>query len=282
MPVSDNFIATPKLAVFGNPIAQSKSPLIHQMFAKQFNMTISYERILGEPSTFVEQLVTFFADPDSVGANITMPFKEDAANWATEKSTGVIQANAANTLIRQAQGFRAETTDGEGLVSDLLRNDISLLGKRVLLIGAGGAARGAIEALLCQQPIHIYIYNRSAENAERLVSIAKDDRVTMVSQNDCEKLAVDVIINATSLSLSGNVPAISDSIFANKPAVYDMVYQDVDTCFIKKAKSLGCVKAIDGLGMLVGQAAESFYLWFGVRPDVKPVLEYLRQQLAKG
>jgi shikimate dehydrogenase len=211
-----------------------------------------------------------------------MPFKEDAANWATEKSTGVIQANAANTLIRQAQGFRAETTDGQGLVSDLLRNDISLRGKSVLLIGAGGAARGAIEALLSQQPIHIYIYNRSAENAERLVSIAKDDRVTMVSQNDCEKLAVDVIINATSLSLSGNVPAISDSIFANKPAVYDMVYQDVDTCFIKKAKSLGCVKAIDGLGMLVGQAAESFYLWFGVRPDVKPVLEYLRQQLAKG
>jgi shikimate dehydrogenase len=282
MPVSDNFIATPKLAVFGNPIAQSKSPLIHQMFAKQFNMTISYERILGEPSTFVEQLVTFFADPDSVGANITMPFKEDAANWATEKSTGVIQANAANTLIRQAQGFRAETTDGEGLVSDLLRNDISLLGKRVLLIGAGGAARGAIEALLCQQPAHIYIYNRSAENAERLVSIADDDRVSAVSENACEKLAVDVIINATSLSLSGNVPAISDSIFANKPAVYDMVYQDVDTCFIKKAKSLGCVKAIDGLGMLVGQAAESFYLWFGVRPDVEPVLEYLRQQLAKG
>ncbi|MFT7259290.1 MAG: shikimate dehydrogenase [Glaciecola sp.] len=282
MPVSDKFISTKKLAVFGNPIAQSKSPLIHQMFAKQFNMTINYERILGEPSTFVEQLATFFADPDSVGANITMPFKEDAANWATEKSTGVIQANAANTLIRQAQGFRAETTDGEGLVSDLLRNDISLLGKRVLLIGAGGAARGAIEALLCQQPAHIYIYNRSAENAERLVSIADDDRVSAVSENACEKLAVDVIINATSLSLSGNVPAISDSIFANKPAVYDMVYQDVDTCFIKKAKSLGCVKAIDGLGMLVGQAAESFYLWFGVRPDVEPVLEYLRQQLAKG
>ncbi|MFT5713300.1 MAG: shikimate dehydrogenase [Glaciecola sp.] len=282
MPVSDNFIATPKLAVFGNPIAQSKSPLIHQMFAKQFNMTISYERILGEPSTFVEQLATFFADPDSVGANITMPFKENAANWATEKSTGVIQANAANTLIRRAQGFRAETTDGEGLVSDLLRNDISLRGKRVLLIGAGGAARGAIEALLCQQPAHIYIYNRSAKNAERLVSIADDDRVSAVSENACEKLAVDVIINATSLSLSGNVPAISDSIFANKPAVYDMVYQDVDTCFIKKAKSLGCVKAIDGLGMLVGQAAESFYLWFGVRPDVEPVLEYLRQQLAKG
>jgi shikimate dehydrogenase len=280
--VSDNLISTKKLAVFGNPIAQSKSPLIHQMFAKQCNMTISYERILGDPSTFVDQLTTFFADPDSVGANITMPFKEDAANWATEKSTGVIKANAANTIIRQGQGFRAETTDGEGLVSDLLRNDISLEGKQVLLIGAGGAARGAIEALLSKQPTHIYITNRSAANAERLVNIAEDDRVTAVSENDCEKLAVDVIINATSLSLSGNVPAISDSIFANKPAVYDMVYQDADTCFIKKARSLGCVKAIDGLGMLVGQAAESFYLWFGVRPDVEPVLDYLRQQLSTG
>jgi shikimate dehydrogenase len=282
MPVSDNFIATPKLAVFGNPIAQSKSPLIHQMFATQFNMTISYERILGEPSTFVEQLATFFADPDSVGANITMPFKEDAANWATEKSTGVIQANAANTLIKQAKGFRAETTDGEGLVADLLRNDISLQDKQVLLIGAGGAARGAIEALLSKQPAHIFITNRSAANAERLVSIADDDRVTAVSESDCGKLVVDVIINATSLSLGGNLPAISDSIFANKPAVYDMVYQDADTCFIKKAKSQGCVIAIDGLGMLVGQAAESFYLWFGVRPNVEPVLEYLRQQLVKG
>jgi shikimate dehydrogenase len=277
--VSDNFISTKKLAVFGNPIAQSKSPLIHQMFAKQCNMTISYERILGEPSTFVDQLATFFADPNSVGANITMPFKEDAANWATEKSTGVTKANAANTLIRKAQGFRAETTDGKGLVSDLLRNDISLEGKQVLLIGAGGAARGAIEALLSEQPAHIFITNRSAINAKRLVIIAEDDRVTAISENDCEKLAVDVIINATSLSLSGELPAISDSIFDNKPAVYDMVYQDVDTCFIEKAKSLGCVKAIDGLGMLVGQAAESFYLWFGMRPNVEPVLEYLRHQL---
>jgi shikimate dehydrogenase len=280
--VSDNYTSTKKLAVFGNPIAQSKSPVIHQMFAKQFNMTISYERILGEPSTFVDQLTRFFADPTSVGANITMPFKEDAANWATEKSTGVIQANAANTLIRQAQGFRAETTDGEGLVADLLRNDIALQDKQVLLIGAGGAARGAMEALLSKQPAHIFITNRSTANAKRLVSIAGDDRVTAVSESDCEKLVVDVIINATSLSLSGNLPAISESIFANKPAVYDMVYQDVDTCFIKKAKSLGCVKAIDGLGMLVGQAAESFYLWFGVRPDVEPVLEYLRQQLVEG
>jgi shikimate dehydrogenase len=280
IPVTDNFTSIKKLAVFGNPIAQSKSPDIHQMFANQFNMTISYARILGEPSTFTEQLSAFFEDPDAIGANITMPFKEDAANWATERSTGVAQANAANTIIRQAQGFRAETTDGRGLVSDLLRNDISLQGRQVLLIGAGGAARGAIEALLAAEPEHIYITNRSEVNAKRLVSIADDKSVSAVSENDCEQLSIDVIINATSLSLSGKVPAISDAIFDNKPAVYDMVYQDADTSFIKKAKSFGCTQVSDGLGMLVGQAAESFYLWFGVRPDVEPVLEYLRQQLA--
>jgi shikimate dehydrogenase len=277
--VSENSKSIKKLAVFGNPIAQSKSPLIHQMFAEQFNMTISYERILGEELTFKDQLTAFFADANAVGANITMPFKEAAANWAHEKSTGVTKANAANTLIRQPNGFRAETTDGKGLVSDLLRNKISLTSKQVLLIGAGGAARGAIEDLLSEHPTHIYISNRSALNAQRLVKIADDKRVSAVTENECQELSVDVIINATSLSLNGKVPAVGDAIFSRHPAVYDMVYQDADTCFIKKAKALGCTKAFDGLGMLVGQAAESFYLWFGLRPDVEPVLAHLRQEL---
>ena len=249
------------------------------MFAKQFDMEISYEKILGIPSKFSEQLNAFFADENAVGANVTMPFKEEAANWATEKSTGVIQANAANTLIRLEHGFRAETTDGKGLVHDLHRNEIHLLNKTLLLIGAGGAARGAIEALLAEQPKQIYINNRSEENAQRLVNVANDQRVSAVTASECENVDFDVIINATSLSLNGKLPAISDSIFSSRPAVYDMVYQDVDTCFIAKAKSLGCAQSFDGLGMLVGQAAESFYLWFGLRPDLEPVLEYLRREL---
>ena len=249
------------------------------MFAKQFDMAISYERIMGEKPTFKDQLADFFADANAVGANITMPFKEEAANWAHEKSTGVKKANAANTLIRQPHGFRAETTDGKGLVSDLLRNNILLIDKKILLIGAGGAARGAIEDLLYEQPAHIYISNRSEMNAQRLVKIADDRRVSAVTENECQELRVDVIINATSLSLNGKNPAIGEAIFSNHPAVYDMVYQDTDTCFIKKAKSLGCKKSFDGLGMLVGQAAESFYLWFGLRPDVEPVLAHLRQEL---
>ncbi|MFQ3251568.1 MAG: shikimate dehydrogenase [Glaciecola sp.] len=277
--VPENFTSTKKLAVFGAPIAQSKSPIIHQMFAQQFDLNITYERILGEPAIFTQQLNDFFADPNAVGANITMPFKEDAANWASEKSSGVSKANAANTLIRLKQGFRAETTDGKGLVSDLLRNQIHLQNKVILVIGAGGAARGAMEALLAEQPQQIYITNRSKENAHRLVEVANDQRVQALSESECEDMVFDVIINATSLSLNGQLPALSDKIFHPHPSVYDMVYQDVDTCFVAKAKSLGCTQAIDGLGMLVGQAAESFYLWFGLRPDVTPVLEYLRQEL---
>lgn len=270
-----------KLAVFGNPIAQSKSPIIHQMFAAQFDIEISYERILGNENTFTAQLDAFFADNNAVGANITMPFKEQAASWATEKASAVKQAGAANTLIRNERGFRAETTDGKGLVADLARNGVLLKNKMILLIGAGGAARGAIAALLAEQPEHIFISNRSEENAKRLVSIAGDERVSAVIEGESDKLQASVIINATSLSLSGKVPAISDAVFANHPAVYDMVYQDSDTAFITKAKSLGCEKSIDGLGMLVGQAAESFYLWFGVRPDPEPVLAYLRNELAQ-
>jgi shikimate dehydrogenase len=279
VPVPENSTSIKKLAVFGAPIAQSKSPTIHQMFAKQFDLAISYERILGVESKFNAQLNDFFADPNAIGANITMPFKEDAANWASEKSHGVHQANAANTLIRIKQGFRAETTDGKGLVSDLIRNEITLHSKVILLIGAGGAARGAIEALLAEQPSKIFITNRSMDNAQRLVELAKDPRVKAITELECDQVSFDVIINATSLSLSGKLPALSDTIFNNHPAVYDMVYQDVDTCFVAKAKSLGCSQAIDGLGMLVGQAAESFYLWFGMRPDVAPVLEYLRADL---
>lgn len=270
---------TKKLAVFGNPIAQSKSPTIHNMFAEQFDIAISYERILGEEGNFHHQLDQFFADPNALGANVTMPFKEQAANWATKVSSAVAKADAANTIIRHEGGFKAETTDGKGLVSDLLRNDILLKGQTLLLIGAGGAARGAIEALLNEQVEEILISNRSEENARRLVAIANDERVKSIAEFDCHELNVDVIINATSLSLSGKLPAVPDLIFANRPAVYDMVYQDSDTCFITKAKSHSCDKAVDGLGMLVGQAAESFYLWFGLRPDVEPVLNYLRDEL---
>lgn len=277
--MSHTILSKTKLAVFGNPIAQSKSPIIHQMFADQFDILITYERILANETTFICQLDDFFADSNALGANITMPLKEQAANWAGQKSSAVMQADAANTLIRTNQGFRAETTDGKGLVSDLLRNKVFLKNKVVLLIGAGGAARGAIAALLEEQPKQILITNRSVENALRLVSIANDERVSVVAENECEKVQADIIINATSLSLSAKVPAISDAVFANHPVVYDMVYQDIDTAFLAKAKLLGCEKTIDGLGMLVGQAAESFYLWFGVHPNVEPVLEYLRTQL---
>ena len=269
-----------RLAVFGDPIEQSKSPQIHQMFAEQTGLQITYQKIKGEVDSFTDQLAEFFSHEDAMGVNVTMPFKEQAAAWADTRSISVEQASAANTLIKTSSGIIAETTDGKGLVSDLLRNNMHINGKTLLLIGAGGAARGAISALLDENPKHIYITNRSPANAQRLVDIANDKRVSSISEGDCAKQTFDLIINATSLSLQGNVPNIPDAVFNTQPNVYDMVYQSEDTSFVRKAKSLGCNNAIDGLGMLVGQAAESFYLWFGLRPNPEPVLTMLRKELS--
>ncbi|MBF7074683.1 shikimate dehydrogenase [Glaciecola sp. MH2013] len=271
-----------KLAVYGKPIEQSKSPIIHQMFAEQFDITISYEKIHGEPSTFLAQLDNFFAQETAIGANVTMPFKELAANWAQHQSKEVQQASAANTLVKVGREFFAQTTDGKGLVSDLLRNEMQLRNKTILLIGAGGAARGAISALLQEQPRCIHITNRTKANAQRLVDAFVDERVMAIAESDCSKHQYDLIVNATSLSLQQALPNLDDSLFAKHTDVYDMVYQSQDTVFVAHAKKLGCKNAIDGLGMLVGQAAESFYLWFGRRPNVEPVLSYLREELRAG
>ena len=276
----ENSPVTFRLAVFGDPIEQSKSPQIHQMFAEQTGVQITYQKIKGEVDSFTDQLAEFFSHDDAMGVNVTMPFKEQAAAWADNRSAAVKQASAANTLIKTSNGIVAETTDGKGLVSDLLRNNMQITGKTLLLIGAGGAARGAISALLEQNPKHIFITNRSQENAKRLVDIANDEKVSAISEADCSKQCFDLLINATSLSLQGNVPNIPDSVFGSMPNVYDMVYQSEDTSFVQKAKMLGCNNAIDGLGMLVGQAAESFYLWFGLRPNPEPVLAMLRKELS--
>ena len=272
--------ATARLAVFGAPIEQSKSPTIHHMFAEQFGISIVYDKILGKSGQFQSQLNEFFAQDGAVGANITMPFKEEAADWAIFHSQGVAQASAANTLVKVDGGYYAQTTDGKGLVADLLRNGMPIRGASLLIIGAGGAARGAISALLDEQPQRIYITNRTVANASRLVELANDERVVAIAEDNCASHHFDIIINATSLSLNGALPNLPDSIYGATTAVYDMVYQSNDTVFIEHAKSLGCEKVSDGLGMLVGQAAESFYLWFSVRPDVEPVLIFLRKELA--
>lgn len=265
-----------KFAVFGNPIAQSKSPIIHQLFAEQCGVTLSYEKILGTEDGFESELDSFFTDEHAKGANITMPFKNRAAKWADEVSLDVEVSGAANTLVRQSDGsFIAHNTDGVGLVNDLKRLSGELSGKRVLIIGAGGAAQGVVRPILQENPEQVLIVNRTVSKASSIVDRVNDKRISASGLDDIQ-FEADVIVNSTSTSLSGELPAVSDEILASTQVAYDMVYGDKPTTFMQHCASLGVTQTYDGLGMLVGQAAQSFYLWHNVYPDVVPVISELR------
>ncbi|MCF2947174.1 shikimate dehydrogenase [Paraglaciecola aquimarina] len=273
---------TDKFLVYGNPIAQSKSPKIHQMFAKQTQQNIEYDRQLATIENFKDSLNSFFADEAAKGCNVTAPFKEQAAQWVNQLSSGAKLAGAVNTIIRQSDGtFLGDTTDGPGIVQDLLRLNAVKKGARILLLGAGGAARGALQSLLALEPELLLVANRTTSKAELLASLIPQPNLQacgfddLVDQNE----PFDLIINSTSASLSGELPPIPDEVIANSGYVYDMSYSDKPTVFLKHAASLGVTKYSDGLGMLVGQAAESFYLWRGVRPEVEAVIEALRAEL---
>lgn len=271
-------------AVFGNPIAQSKSPIIHQAFAKETNQQLSYSAILAAEQDFTDALEHFFSDPHAKGCNVTMPFKQQAAKWVDELSPAALIAGAVNTIIRQADGrFIGDTTDGVGLVTDLLAHGVDLNNSHILLLGAGGAARSVVGDLLQHHPKSLVICNRSVDKADTLAQIANDRRVKSTSyeqlNSDPQNNKFDLIINSTSTSLSGQLPAISESIIQHAHCVYDMVYQNEPTIFLQKAKQLGVQHTIDGLGMLIGQAAQSFYLWRGVKPKGVDLLTALRVEL---
>ncbi|WP_250884184.1 shikimate dehydrogenase [Glaciecola sp. XM2] len=267
--------------VFGNPIAQSKSPIIHGLFAKQFNIDLEYQKILAGADDFDAAADTFFSNAATIGANVTMPFKHDALAWVDDLSVQAKRAGAVNTIIRTPTGFIGDNSDGVGLVNDLVSHNVVLQGAHVLLIGAGGAAKGALPALIDAGIAHVYLYNRSAVKAKQLADHVNAYSEAMVSIYETSNQTFDVVINATSLSLDNALPDLPDTIFSNKPAVYDMVYQGQqemhNTAFLKHAKQLGCDIVIDGLGMLVEQAAYSFYLWFDKRPNSQEVLHYLRE-----
>jgi shikimate dehydrogenase len=271
-----------KFLVYGNPIAQSKSPQIHQMFAKQTKQNIEYAKQLATVENFKSELDSFFAEPFAKGCNVTAPFKEQAAQWVDELSSGAKLAGAVNTIIRQSNGkFLGDTTDGPGIVQDLVRLNAVKKGARILLLGAGGAARGALQSLLALDPELLLVANRTESKAQLLASLIpqKNLQACGFSGLTNHNQPFDLIINSTSASLSGELPPIPDSVVANCGFVYDMSYSDKPTVFLKHAASLGVTQYSDGLGMLVGQAAESFYLWRGVRPDVEPVIEALRAEL---
>ncbi|TOB94379.1 shikimate dehydrogenase [Vibrio parahaemolyticus] len=268
-----------RYAVFGNPIGHSKSPFIHTLFARQTNQSLTYTAECAPVGGFIEAAKAFFADGGK-GCNVTLPFKEDAYQFASRLTERAQLAGAVNTLKKLDDGeIIGDNTDGAGLVQDLLQHQVVLEGARILIIGAGGAARGVIKPLLDQKPISLTITNRTFSKAEELAELFSAYSPITAKEMNTIAEEFDVIINSTSASLSGELPAISSSVFATNSTSYDMMYGKGDTTFNQWAKQHGAAHAYDGLGMLVGQAAESFMLWRGLRPGAKQILRELRKNL---
>lgn len=262
---------TDRYAVFGNPIAHSKSPRIHAEFARQTGQDLSYEAIEAPIDNF-KGAVLAFRDAGARGANVTVPFKEQAFLLAGERSDRAEAAGAVNTLRFEDGGIFGDNTDGAGLVNDLMRNlGFDPAGRRVLLLGAGGAARGVGLPLMERNPSEMFVANRTAYKARELSA-----------RFDCygggfdalPGRKFDLVINATAASLAGDLPPLPDDIFAPGALAYDMMYGR-ETPFLTFARERG-VRVADGLGMLVEQAAEAFFIWRAVRPKTAPVIAMLR------
>ncbi len=263
---------TDRYAVFGHPIAHSQSPQIHAAFARQTGQDMRYEAILAPKGGFADSVAAFIA-AGGRGANVTVPFKEDAFRLAGRLSPRAERAGAVNTLRFDADGIFGDNTDGAGLVADLTRNlGCVLTGKHVLLLGAGGAARGVLESLLSQQPAEVVIANRTVSRAQDLAALFGHG--VSACGFDAVDTPFDLVINATAASLAGELPPLSPRVFGAATLAYDMMYGR-DTPFLDFARSHSAATA-DGLGMLVEQAAEAFYLWRNVRPDTAPVIAALR------
>ena len=271
---------TDRYAVIGNPIAHSKSPRIHAAFARQTVQNLSYEAILAPLDGFAASAADFIAGGGR-GMNVTLPFKLDAFALATRHTARAQAARAVNTLKVDATEVLGDNTDGAGLVADLVRNlGCPIAGRRLLLLGAGGAARGVIVPLLGESPASLTIANRSVARALQLRdAFAVQGKLSARAFSDLAGEQFDVVINATSASLAGQAPAVPFGIYAPGSMAYDMMYGNGLTPFLADAQSGGASRVADGLGMLVEQAAESFLLWRGVRPDTRPVLAELAAEL---
>jgi shikimate dehydrogenase len=269
---------TDKYAVIGNPIEHSKSPLIHAEFARQSGQDLEYGRILGDLDDFAGDVGRFFG-AGGLGMNVTVPFKEQAWKVVDERSPRAESAGAVNTLLLLSDGrLRGDNTDGVGLVRDMSDNHgFDFRAKRVLLLGAGGASRGVLRPLLETELADLVIANRTASKALELAAAsAARGPVTGCGLKDLVGRSFDLIINGTSTGLEGSVPDIPDDCLAEGGWTYDMLYGDAPTSFRLWGTARGAVRSLDGLGMLVEQAAESFFLWRGVRPETKPVIALLR------
>ncbi|WP_438970801.1 shikimate dehydrogenase [Methylophaga sp.] len=271
---------TDKYAVIGHPISHSKSPLIHSEFAKQTEQDIEYTAIEVPLNGLANSLKQLHDILKFKGINITVPFKEEAWQLVDEKSERAQRAGAINTLIFKSDGsLYGENTDGLGLCQDLLNNHIALKGQRILLLGAGGAARGVIEPLLSYQPKELFIANRTVSKAEQLAALFADLGPVKGGGFNAIQPEFDLVINATAASLQGEVPPLPDKLLAANASCYDMMYSENDTAFITWAKNHGAGKAIDGLGMLVEQAAEAFLIWRNIKPDTQAIIKSIREHL---
>ncbi|HBX72819.1 MAG TPA: shikimate dehydrogenase [Halieaceae bacterium] len=271
-----------KYAVFGNPIKHSKSPAIHAAFAQQCDQRLHYRAVRVELDDFARSARCFF-DGGGKGLNVTVPFKQEACAFADILTERARRAGAVNTLSVGADGaVSGETTDGIGLVRDMVANlGWQLQGRRIAIIGAGGAVRGVLEPLLSERPAALLIANRTAARAEALADAFADlGPVQGGGLEALDGLAVDVLINATSAGLSGEMPALPDIQLTVRSCCYDMLYGAAPTPFMRWAAQNTAWAVADGLGMLVEQAAESFYRWRQVRPATQPVIAQMRHLLA--
>lgn len=266
--------------VFGNPIKQSRSPLIHQSFALQTHQELNYQTEYVELDGF-EQAIKNFIKNGGKGINVTAPFKEQAMALCDHLSERAKLAGAVNTLSFKKEGIYGDTTDGDGLVNDLLANHVKLNQQNILLLGAGGAAKGVVLPLLEQKPNKLVIANRTVSKAQSIVEQYENTCLSSCSFEQTLENEFDLIINATSAGLNGQALPISDQVITSNTTCYDMTYGKEPTPFLKVAAKRNAKKIIDGLGMLVGQAAVSFEIWRNIRPSTSSVLINLRKEMNK-
>jgi shikimate dehydrogenase len=280
--MSDLFDFTPRkdhYGVMGNPITHSKSPQIHRLFAQQTQQRLEYTAIHVDLGGFEQALGNFDASGGK-GLNITVPFKQEAFALVDSRSPRAERAGAVNTIKFDNNQRYGDNTDGVGLVHDLTRNhQLTLQGKRILLMGAGGAARGVMAPLLEQNPARVVIANRTPDKAVELAAAFADlGALHAGGYQELDAQQFDLVINATAASLHGELPPLPASLLGDGAVCYDMMYAKL-TPFMAWAQTHGAAQVLDGLGMLVEQAAESFYLWRGVRPQTAPVIALLRNEL---
>jgi shikimate dehydrogenase len=270
---------TDQYAVFGNPIAHSKSPSIHRQFAEQTAQDMQYSKQLVDENEFAKSAHSFFSGGGK-GLNVTLPFKVDAFNFAQKLTERAQSAGAVNTLSLQNDGtILGDNTDGTGMVNDMRNLNWNVANKRILILGAGGAVRGVLQPLLAEKPKEVIIVNRTFAKAEALEK--QFHAMGNIHASSFEQLNAkqfDIIINGTSASLAGNLPTLPNGICSPNTCCYDMMYAAEPTIFMRWAKAQGVERIADGLGMLVGQAAEAFYIWRNIRPEVTAVINAIRRE----